>query len=125
MSVRNPRSLRHRSLDLGSAALLAGLSGAATVSAANRPAEAESVTLRLGYFPNVTHAPAIVGVDSGAFTAALGDDVVLETSNFNAGGEAIEALLSGAIDATFIGQNAPLNGITQEDGQAVGPEGVA
>ena len=39
----------------------------------------EPVTLRLGYFPNVTHAPAIVGVDEGMFAEALGDNVTLET----------------------------------------------
>ena len=33
------------------------------------------MTLRLGYFPNVTHAPAIVGVEEGLFADALGDDV--------------------------------------------------
>ena len=30
-------------------------------------ASTEPVTLRLGYFPNVTHAPAIVGVENGMF----------------------------------------------------------
>jgi NitT/TauT family transport system substrate-binding protein len=77
------------------------------------------MTLRLGYFPNVTHAPAIVGVDSGAFAEALGPDVTLEVLHFNAGGEAIEALLSGAIDATFIGPNPAINGFAQSDGEAL------
>ncbi len=80
---------------------------------------AEPVTLRLGYFPNVTHAPAIVGVDSGSFTETLGPDVTLEVTNFNAGGEAIEALLSGAIDATFIGPNPAINGFAQSNGEAL------
>jgi NitT/TauT family transport system substrate-binding protein len=86
---------------------------------ATHPADAEPVTLRLGYFPNVTHAPAIVGVDSGAFAEALGPDVALEVLHFNAGGEAIEALLSGAIDATFIGPNPAINGFAQSDGEAL------
>ncbi len=77
------------------------------------------MTLRLGYFPNVTHAPAIVGVDSGAFAEALGPNVTLEVSHFNAGGEAIEALLSGAIDATFIGPNPAINGFAQSEGEAL------
>ena len=47
--------------------------------------------MRLGYFPNVTHAPAIVGVDTGIFQEALGENVELETSTYNAGTEAIEA----------------------------------
>jgi NitT/TauT family transport system substrate-binding protein len=79
----------------------------------------EAVTLRLGYFPNVTHAPAIIGFEQGLFQDALGDDVTLEPATFNAGTEAIEALFSGAIDATFIGPNPAINGFAQSDGQAL------
>src|SRR3712207_5967707 len=73
----------------------------APASASDTP----SGTLRLGYFPNVTHAPAIVGVERGLFAAALGPQVKLETSTFNAGPEATEALFNEAVDATFIGPN--------------------
>lgn len=48
--------------------------------------------LRLGYFPNVTHAPAIIGVETGLFADALGPDVELRTSTFNSGTEVVEAL---------------------------------
>ncbi len=37
------------------------------------------VTLRLGYFPNITHAPAVVGVEKGIFKEKLGSDVELDT----------------------------------------------
>ena len=53
--------------------------GSATTAAAPTTT-GEPVTLRLGYFPNVTHAPAIVGVKEGIFEDALGDNVTLETS---------------------------------------------
>ena len=77
------------------------------------------MTLRLGYFPNVTHATALVGVEQGIFAEALGDDVTLETSTFNAGPEAIEALFAGAIDATYIGPNPAINGFAKSDGEAL------
>ena len=73
------------------------------------------VTLRLGYFPNLTHASALVGVEQGLFAAALGTDR-LETSTFNAGPEAVTALLSGAIDATYIGPNPSINAFKQSNG---------
>ena len=73
-----------------------------------------SGTLRLGYFPNVTHAPAIIGVQEGIFEDALGG-VDLQLQTFNAGGEAIEALIGGSIDATFIGPNPAINGYSQSD----------
>jgi NitT/TauT family transport system substrate-binding protein len=74
-----------------------------------------SGTLRLGYFPNVTHAPAIIGVQEGIFQDALGDGVDLQFQTFNAGGEAIEALIGGSIDATFVGPNPAINGYSQSD----------
>jgi NitT/TauT family transport system substrate-binding protein len=76
-------------------------------------------TLRLGYFANVTHAPAVIGEEEGIFADALGDGVDVEYSYFNAGTEAIEALFSGAIDATFIGPNPAINGFAQSDGEAL------
>ena len=81
----------------------------------------ETTTLKLGYFANVTHAPAILGVDKGFFQEALGDGVTIEVSTFNSGTEAAEALLSGAIDATFIGPNPAINGYAQtlEEGGAL------
>ncbi len=42
------------------------------------------VTLRLGYFPNITHATGLVGVRLGIFADALGSGVRLEAKNFNA-----------------------------------------
>lgn len=76
-------------------------------------------TLRLGYFPNITHAPALVGVENGVFADALGDGVTLETSTFNAGPSAIEAMFADGIDATFIGPNPAINGWAQSDGAAL------
>jgi NitT/TauT family transport system substrate-binding protein len=77
---------------------------------------AEQVTLRLGYFPNVTHATAIVGVEKGIFAKALGSAVKLETSTFNAGPAATEALLSKSIDATYIGPNPAINAFVKTKG---------
>ncbi|WP_242394573.1 ABC transporter substrate-binding protein [Anaeromyxobacter oryzisoli] len=57
--------------------------------------------LRLGYFPNITHAQALVGVDDGTFARALGGKLV--TRVFNAGPAAMEALLAGDLDATYVG----------------------
>jgi NitT/TauT family transport system substrate-binding protein len=70
----------------------------------------DDFTLRLGYFPNVTHAPALVGLQEGFIEADLPDGTSLETLEFNAGGEAIEAMLAGEIDATYIGPNPAING---------------
>jgi NitT/TauT family transport system substrate-binding protein len=56
---------------------------------------------RLGWFPNVTHAQALVGLADGTFDRALGGR--LEARAFNAGPAAMEALLAGDLDATYVG----------------------
>ena len=77
-----------------------------------------TAALRLGYFPNFTHAPALVGVQQGIFAEHLGD-VTLETTTFNAGPDVIEALFTGELDAAFIGPNPAINGFAQSNGEAL------
>jgi len=77
------------------------------------------VQLRLGYFPNVTHAPAIIGVQAGLFAAALGTAVELQPSTFNSGTEVVEALFSEALDASFIGSNPAIIGYARSNGEAL------
>jgi NitT/TauT family transport system substrate-binding protein len=76
-------------------------------------------SLTLGYFPNITHAPALIGVERGTFAEALGEDFDFATQTFNAGPDAINALFSGEIDATFIGPNPAINGWVESDGTAL------
>ena len=80
---------------------------------------ADLPTLRLGYFPNLTHAPALVGVEQGIFEDALDGTAKLETSTFNAGPEAVEALFAEALDASFVGPNPAINAYAQSDGAAI------
>jgi NitT/TauT family transport system substrate-binding protein len=94
---------------------VAALEGAAS----GPPGAGPQGTLRLGYFPNITHATALVGVESGLFKEALGPGVTLEVASFNAGGAASEALLNGAIDATYIGPNPAINAFAQSQGAAI------
>ncbi len=75
--------------------------------------------LRLGYVPNVTHAPAIIGVQAGLFAKALGPDAKLELQTFNAGTDVITAMFSGALDASFIGPNPAINGYAKSKGDAL------
>jgi NitT/TauT family transport system substrate-binding protein len=74
--------------------------------------------LRLGYFANVTHAPALVGLQEGILQEDLGE-TKLTAQVFNAGPAAIEALSAGAIDATFIGPNPSINSFIQSAGRSV------
>ncbi|MBT2564969.1 ABC transporter substrate-binding protein [Arthrobacter sp. ISL-85] len=111
------------------AALLALIGGGAAVASAINngskapaaevsPAGNPAAELKLGYFGNVTHAPALVGVSKGFIADELGS-TKLSTQVFNAGPAAIEALNAGAIDATYIGPNPAINSFVKSQGESV------
>jgi NitT/TauT family transport system substrate-binding protein len=94
--------------------LVAGLAGCTSSEDASAP----SNELRLGYFPNITHATALVGVERGTFADELGD-IELKTQTFNAGPTAIEAIFGGGLDATYIGPNPAVNAFVRSNGDAI------
>jgi sulfonate transport system substrate-binding protein len=77
------------------------------------------VTLRLGYFPNLTHAQPIVGLARGTFADALGSNVTIDAKTFNAGGDEIAALFAGQIDIGYIGPSPAVNGYVKSKGDDV------
>src|ERR1700686_1580253 len=82
-------------------------------------AQQKPVILRVGYFPNITHAQALVGGANGEFEKALGPGVQIEWKAFNAGPSAIEALFANAIDLTYVGPNPAVTGYVRSQGEAV------
>jgi NitT/TauT family transport system substrate-binding protein len=121
VSFANVRRIRSVALGAAIGLLLGAVLVAGGPAGASTPVQSdgEPTTLRLGYFPNVTHATAIVGVESGIFEDQLGKDVDLELSTFNAGPAAVEALFADALDATYIGPNPAINAFAQSDGEAI------
>ncbi|MFC5724422.1 aliphatic sulfonate ABC transporter substrate-binding protein [Streptomyces gamaensis] len=73
-------------------------------------------TVRIGYFPNITHATALVGDHEGFFRKELGG-TRLRVTAFNAGPSEIEALNAGSIDIGWIGPSPAVNGFTKSGGK--------
>ncbi len=76
----------------------------------------QKVPLHLAYYPNITHAPGLVGVFRGTFAQELGPSVTLGTKSFNAGPDEITALLNGDIDIGYIGSGPAVNGYIRSNG---------
>lgn len=76
-------------------------------------------TIRLGYLPNLTHPQALYGLGSGLFNKELGSGVTLKTTSFNAGPDAIEALLAGDLDLAYVGPNPAINGYIKTNGASL------
>ena len=85
----------------------------------NNNENTKSNLLRVGYFPNINHAQAIIGLGRGDFQKVLGPDVKVETVVFNAGPSAIESLLAKRIDATYVGSNPAINGYVTSGGKGL------
>ncbi|MCW0213668.1 MAG: ABC transporter substrate-binding protein [Pseudonocardia sp.] len=105
------------------AASLAVVSLAACSRAQESTTDAPAATspaaeLRLGYFPNITHAPALIGVDQGLFAQELGS-TKLTPQTFNAGPDEVSALLGGSLDAGFIGSSPAINAFAKSNGTAI------
>ncbi|MGC3994551.1 MAG: ABC transporter substrate-binding protein [Propionicimonas sp.] len=112
-------ALGRRTAAVVALSLFASLGLSACSSTGGSAASGASSTVTIGYFPNLTHAPALVGVSKGYFAKALGDGVELKTATFNAGPAALEALNAGSLDIAFIGPNPTITGYTQSKGQSL------
>ena len=100
--------------------MLCALVGLAVALAAcscgsHRPAKRVDA-LRLGHFPNVTHAQALWGRATGRFEKTVG--VPIRWTQFNAGPSAVEALFADAIDASYVGPNPAINGFIKSQGRS-------
>ena len=85
---------------------------------------AEPVVLRIGYFPNVTHAQGVIGAagtraKAGWFEQRLGPEVTIQWFAFNAGPSAMESIFAGSIDATYVGPNPALNAYIKSKGEEI------
>ena len=85
---------------------------------------AEKIVLRVGYFPNITHAQGVIGSQTtrtghGWFEQRLGPDVTVQWFAFNAGPSAMEAIFAGSIDLTYVGPNPALNAYIRSRGDEI------
>ena len=117
-SARIPRHRRanRRALWIALPALLAFLAFVAGCKSKDVNLRSE---LRLGYFANVTHAQALVGLANGEFVKQLGTDVKFVPKLFGSGPAAIEALLADEVDMTYVGPSPAINGFIRSDGKAL------
>lgn len=106
------------------AGLLAGSTGVLSAgcskpdSSGGTDSVGDETDVRIGFFPNVTHAPALVAQARGLLDAAIGPGRV-STKSFNAGPDVIQAILGGSLDISYIGPNPTITAYAQSRGEAV------
>jgi NitT/TauT family transport system substrate-binding protein len=94
---------------LAAAMVVVSVAGGVALTAACKAKEpSEAAPLKVGFFPNLTHGQALVGRLDGTFTRALGEGRI-EMVPFNAGPSAMEALIAGSLDASYVGPGPAIN----------------
>ena len=91
---------------------------------ANIQAHAEPITIRIGHFPNITHAHGVIAhqlsrQEKGWFEERLGADVKIEWYTYNAGPSAMEAIFANALDVTYVGPNPAINAYVKSNGEEI------
>jgi len=99
------------------------------LAACNRPSDGSGAhggkkVLRVGHFPNITHAQALVAraltaKGKGWFEERLGPDVEIQWYTYNAGPSAMEAIFVDSIDITYVGPTPVLNAYDKAKGEEV------
>lgn len=104
-----------------SVALLSGvLTGCKPASeSTNGVPSNKPVAIRLAYFPNVTHAPAIIGIADGSFSKAVAGKATIEPKVFLNGPAEMEAMLASEVDIAYIGPTPAINVFIKTKGEAV------
>ena len=102
-------------------AAVAVLAAGCSSSSANTTSgsSAAPVVLRLGFLANITHEPALVGLEKGYFAKQLGKNVTLKTTVFSSGTEETTAILAGQLDAAYVGPNPAINAWQKSNGTAI------
>jgi len=85
---------------------------------------AEKVTLRVGHFPNVTHAQGVIAhglsrQGKGWLEQRLGPGVEIQWFVYNAGPTAMEAIFTKALDLTYVGPNPAINAHLKSNGEEI------
>ena len=74
----------------------------------------EKAVLRVGHFPNITHAQAVIAhglsrQGKGWFEQRLGPGVQVQWFVYNAGPSAMEAIFARSLDLAYVGPNPAIN----------------
>lgn len=77
------------------------------------------VKIRIGHFPNITHAQALVMHSRHSLEEALASEAIVEWKVFNAGPSAVEAIFAGNLDLAYTGPSPAINAYIKSNGEAV------
>ena len=118
LALRSVSAIAVGALTLAVTSACAHATTGSATSASGTSSGTPASALRLGYFANVTHSTAITEVANGTLAKDLGS-TTLSTSIYNAGPTEMTALISGQLDAAYVGPSSALSAWTKSDKQGL------
>ena len=76
-------------------------------------------TVRIGYFANLNHGPAVIGLNNGTFQKFLGPSTTIQATIFTSGSPEMTAMLAGKIDIAYVGPSPAVNAFIESSGSAL------
>ena len=97
---------------------------AALICVARFASAEDKIVLRVGHFPNITHAQGVIAhalsrQHKGWFEERLGPKIDIQWFTYNAGPSAMEAIFAGSLDLTYVGQGPALNAHFKSNGEEI------
>jgi NitT/TauT family transport system substrate-binding protein len=86
---------------------------------ASPPTNNSVSTVRIGYFANLNHAPAVIGLSNGDFQKFVGPSTKIQTTLFTSGSPEMTALLANKIDIAYVGPSPAVNAYLASNGTAL------
>ncbi|MFB5636884.1 MAG: ABC transporter substrate-binding protein [Nitrosarchaeum sp.] len=103
--------------------VLIGIAGISLIFAVgiitNSNGSAHENKIRVAYFPNISHAVPIVGMERGTFANQIGNGTLIESVLFDSGPQVIESLFAGSIDIAYVGPGPAINGFLKSENNNV------
>ena len=75
--------------------------------------------IRVAFFPSISHAAPIVGIENGIFERSIGQEIKIETKLFDNGPQVIESIFANSIDVAYVGPGPVINGFLKSNGNDI------
>ena len=75
--------------------------------------------IRVAFFPSISHAVPIVGLENGIFENGIGEQIQIETKLFDSGPQVIESIFARSIDVAYVGPGPTINGFLKSHGKDI------
>jgi len=92
---------------------------AVITSLGNSSDQSNQNKIRVAFFPSISHAVPIVGLENGIFENGIGEQIQIETKLFDSGPQVIESIFARSIDVAYVGPGPTINGFLKSHGKDI------